>query len=86
MKTYFSRIIKAGALQREFNFLQLSGGTDKIFNVNVPDERGNRIYFQMIQDASGKWKASAQTLPLWIQGSEEDISNVIIDELSTAEK
>jgi hypothetical protein len=81
MSTYFSKVIKAGERQREFNFRQLSGGADIKYHVDVPDDKGNRIIFQMHKDAGGKWKTSASALPLWIHNAEDILGDVIAEQM-----
>ena len=81
MSTFFSKVIKAGERQREFNFRQLSGGADLKYHVDVPDDKGNRIVFQMYKDAAGKWKTSASVLPLWIHNAEDLLSDVIAEQM-----
>ena len=81
MSTYFSKVIKAGERQREFNFRQLSAGSEMKYHVDVPDDKGNRIIFQMQKDEDGKWKTSASTLPLWIHSVEEILGEVISEQL-----
>ena len=77
MSSFFSKVIKAGERQREFNFRQLSNGADMKYHVDVPDDKGNRIIFQMYKNADGKWKTSASVLPLWIHNAEDILSDVI---------
>ncbi|HVG14728.1 MAG TPA: hypothetical protein VM935_07200 [Chitinophagaceae bacterium] len=77
MNVYFSKIIKAGERQREFNFRQLSEGADHRYHVDVNDDKGNRIIFSMYRDAEGKWKTSAQKLPLWIHNAEIILGDAI---------
>jgi hypothetical protein len=82
MSIHFSKIIKAGDRNREFNFTRiLRDGTR--YNVNVPDERGNRIFFSMQQE-SGAWKISVDLLPPWILDAEEELSRAIEEENQTA--
>ncbi|MGZ3837857.1 MAG: hypothetical protein ACXVMS_07370 [Flavisolibacter sp.] len=81
MSTYFSKVIKAGERQREFNFRQLSSGADLKYHVDVPDDKGNRIVFQMYKDVEGRWKTSASLLPLWIHNAEELLSDVIAEQM-----
>ncbi len=81
MSTYFSRVIKAGERQREFNFRQLSGGEATKYHVDVPDDKGNRIIFQMHKDEEGRWKAPAEALPGWILTAEEVLGNAIAEQL-----
>ena len=66
MSTYFSKVIKAGERQREFNFRQTSNNDETRYSVDVPDDKGNRVMFSMYKNAEGMWKTSAQLLPLWI--------------------
>ena len=77
MNIYFSKVIKAGERQREFNFRQLMNGDDGSYHVDVNDDKGNRIIFSMYRDANGKWKTSAQKLPLWIHNAELLLSEAI---------
>lgn len=76
--TSFSKIIKAGDRQHEFNFRQLSGGEDK-FHVDVPDVKGNRIIFYMVRNDKDEWKLS-EKLPSWIQDAETALSDAIKEE------
>jgi uridine kinase len=81
MSTYFSKVIKAGERQREFNFRQLSSGADMKYHVDVPDDKGNRIIFQMYKDVEGRWKTSASVLPLWIHNAEDILNDVIAEQM-----
>ena len=84
MNIYFSKVIKAGERQREFNFRRLSNADDSSYHVDVNDDKGNRIIFSMYRDAEAKWKTSAQKLPLWIHNAEvllgEAIEHYLIEE------
>jgi hypothetical protein len=77
MSTYFSRVIKAGGKQREFNFRQLSNEEGIKYSVDVPDDKGLRITFQMITNNEGQWKTIAKPLQPWINEAETDLSNAI---------
>ena len=77
MNIYFSKVIKAGERQREFNFRRLSNADDASYYVDVNDDKGNRIIFSMYRDAEGKWKTSAQKLPIWIHNAEVVLGEVI---------
>ncbi len=79
MSTYFSRIIKAGGKQREFNFRQLFHEEGIKYSVDVPDDKGSRITFQMTPDKEGRWKTIAKPSVLWIEEAEMDLSNAIKD-------
>jgi hypothetical protein len=56
MSSYFSKIIKTGERQREFNFRQLPGSGEVSYSVDVPDDKGNRIVFNMQKNGEGKPK------------------------------
>ena len=84
MSTYFSKVIKAGERQREFNFRQLSNGADTRYSVDVPDDKGNRIMFSMYKNADGQWKTAAQLLPMWIHDTEIALAEAI-EENKTSE-
>ena len=74
--------MKAGDRQREFNFRQLNAGNEVKYNVDVPDERGNRIAFQMTRNSEGNWSTEAQNLPSWVVGAQPMLSDAIIEHLS----
>lgn len=76
----FSRQFRAGDRQREFNFRKLKSTDGEAFSVNVSDERGNRILFNM-QKKDNEWKIVQSELPPWILQSEENLNKVIEDEL-----
>lgn len=77
MSTYFSKVIKAGERQREFNFRQSTRNDDTKYSIDVPDDKGNRLTFSMSKNADGQWKTDAQTLPLWIQDAEPALDYAI---------
>ena len=79
MSIYFSKIIKTGERQREFNFRRLSSAADASYTVDVPDDRGNRIVFSMYQNAEGTWKTAAQNLPIWIHNAETVLADAIAE-------
>jgi len=77
MSVYFSKIIKTGDRQREFNFRQLSSGADIRYSVDVPDDKGNRMVFSMYKNAEGNWKTAAQSLPMWVHNAENKLGDAI---------
>jgi hypothetical protein len=78
MNIYFSKVIKAGERQREFNFRQLPGADDvPRYHVDVTDDKGVRLMFSMFRDAAGKWRTSAQKLPIWIHNAELILGSAI---------
>lgn len=80
MNIYFSKIIKVNDKQREFNFRKLPGDNQQSYHVDVTDDKGSRLIFSMYKDASGCWRTSAQSLPLWIHNAEEILGSVIEQE------
>lgn len=78
MSIHFSKIIKAGDRNREFNFNRTNRATVQ-YSVNVPDERGNRIFFTMYQEGN-VWKIAADVLPTWILSIEEELGRAIDEE------
>lgn len=81
MSIHFSKIIKAGDRNREFNFTR-TNRTGTQYNVNVPDERGNRIFFSMYQEGT-VWKISPDVIPAWVLSAEEDLSQAIEEDIKT---
>ena len=84
MSIHFSKIIKAGDRNREFNFTRTNPSGNQ-FNVNVPDERGNRIFFTMQQE-NGTWKPTMDILPQWILNAGEELSRAIEEETNSVAK
>lgn len=83
MSTYFSKIIKAGARQREFNFRQLAAGAQPRYHVDVNDDKGNRLIFNLVKDAEGHWKtAQSANLPEWVYNAEGVLGSSIDEHLS----
>lgn len=83
MSTYFSKIIKAGARQREFNFRQLASGSPMRYHVDVNDDKGNRLVFKLEKGPEGVWKTAEPTgLPEWIYNSETVLGDTIDEHLS----
>lgn len=50
--------------------------------MNVTDDRGNRIIFEMQKQDSG-WKIAQTQLPVWILENENNFQKLIEEELST---
>ncbi len=82
MSIHFSKIIKAGDRNREFNFTRVHRDGTR-YNVNVPDERGNRIFFAMQQE-EGSWKIIMDILPPWVKAAEEELGQAIEEEMKAA--
>jgi hypothetical protein len=78
---YFSRIIKAGDRQREFNFRRMPSGTDTRYEVDVPDDRGQRICFVMQRSPEGHWTTDGPQLPEWVTAAETMLDGAIREHL-----
>ena len=78
---YFSRIIKAGDRQREFNFRRMPVGDELRYEVDVPDDRGQRICFVMQRGPEGHWHTDAPQLPNWVLDAESKLDGAIREHL-----
>jgi hypothetical protein len=77
----FTRLVKADGRLHEFNFRKLYALHEGMFNVDVADDRGNRIIFKM-QKNDTAWKILDEHLPLWVTEVETQLSDVIEDTMS----
>ena len=80
----FTKLLKADGCLREFNFRKSFTGGKIVFNVDVTDDRNNRIYFQM-QKENADWKIQQQELPAWIIINEMNFCEFIEKEFSPSE-
>ena len=78
----FTRVIKAEGRMREFNFRKPNGREQALTTVDVSDDRGHRIIFNMQKDDKGQWKILPPPLPAWIMQLENKFSELIEEELS----
>ena len=76
----FTRLVKAEGRLREFNFRKLRGPEEQLFSVNVCNDRGDRILFNMEKKDNG-WRILGVELPKWILQNENTLHEVIEDEL-----
>ncbi|MEO6490309.1 MAG: hypothetical protein ABIO04_10245 [Ferruginibacter sp.] len=74
----FTKLIKVDGRLKEFNFRKSNGRQEGLFTVDVIDERGNRIIFNM-EKAGDQWKIITPGLPPWVI-STEGIFNELIEE------
>ncbi len=77
---HFTKLLKINGRLREFNFRKVTGLPEELFSVDVSDDRGNRIMFQM-QKEGGAWKFKEQPLPAWVLESENKLHETIEEEL-----
>ena len=76
----FSKLLKAEGRYREFNFRKSANEGKIIFNVDVTDDRNNRILFRMQKEDNG-WKIQSKELPVWIINNETNLCELIENEL-----
>jgi len=81
----FTRLVKADGRLREFNFRKLKGTGEELFSVDVVDDRGNRIIFQLKKE-NGTWGLVEQVLPRWIGDHEQTFHDIIEEELRNMEE
>jgi hypothetical protein len=76
----FTKLLKGESGLREFNFRKTANGGQTVFNIDVTDDRSNRIFFSM-QKQDDVWKIQSQQLPSWITKNETSLHEVIEQEL-----
>ena len=76
----FTRLVKINGRLREFNFRKLKSPNEELFSVNVVNDRGDRILFNMKKEGSA-WKILGERLPDWIIEGEGELGQSIEDEL-----
>ena len=75
----FTKLIKVDGKLKEFNFRKPNGRKEGVFTVDVIDDRGNRIVFNM-ENLEGHWKVITQEIPTWITGTEARLEEIIEEE------
>lgn len=76
----FTRLVKADGRLREFNFRKINNQEEEMFNVNVCNDRGERVFFSM-QKKEDDWGINPGQLPQWILQNEKKLDECIKDEL-----
>lgn len=78
---HFTKLVKInGRSVKEFNFRKMGSSENEMFSVDVSDDRGNRIMFQMQKDGS-VWHITNPALPSWIIEQEGKLNDLIEEEL-----
>ena len=77
----FTKLVKADGRLREFNFRKVNGKNEGRFTVDVGDDRGNRIIFNMRKTDSGWQLLPGEQLPSWISENEGIFHTLIEEEL-----
>lgn len=76
----FTLLIHASGRLREYNFRQRSA---ELFNGNTADERGERHYFDIVQE-NGSWKFRDKLMPAWLAASEEIVVQKVMEHMQQA--
>ncbi len=79
----FTKLIKIDGRLKEFNFRKPNGKEEGLFTVDVIDERGTRIIFNM-EKTDSTWKIINAQLPDWIIKSETAFHEIIDEEFKAA--
>ena len=79
---YFSKVIKVSDRLREFNFRKLPNAQNG-FHVDVTDDRGQRIIFNMFKDEDKNWRIASQDLPTWVNFAESSLHSIIEENYSS---
>jgi len=85
MNIAFTKLIRLGSRQWEFNFRKLPGDHQN-FHGDVTDAKGERIQFSIHKDAHGVWRTTGMKLPLWIADGDQSLGLAIEEGLSEAVK
>ncbi|MEP7254317.1 MAG: hypothetical protein ABI666_01005 [Ferruginibacter sp.] len=75
----FTKLIKVDGRLKEFNFRKSNGKEEGVFTVDVIDERGSRIIFNM-EKSDSTWKITNPQLPEWVLKSESAFHKIIDEE------
>jgi hypothetical protein len=78
----FTKLIKAEGRLREFNFRKYGNALQKsVYSVDVTDDRGNRIVFDMFKQEDA-WRIAQTQLPVWILENENHFRMLIESEIN----
>jgi len=75
----FSLLVKAGGRLRKFNFRKLKSTEQDTMTVNVCDDRGDRILFNMLKRETD-WQIMQDNLPAWIKQNETGLRQALEEE------
>lgn len=76
----FTKLIKINGQLKEFNFRKSNATQEGVFSVDVSDDRGNRVMFNM-EKKDGKWWIVTPELPKWVQEKEATFNDLIEEEM-----
>jgi hypothetical protein len=75
----FTRLIKVDGRLKEFNFRKPNSKQEGLFTVDVIDERGARIIFNM-EKTDNNWKIVNTEIPTWVVENENAFHEIIEEE------
>ncbi|HMK03777.1 MAG TPA: hypothetical protein VK489_06280 [Ferruginibacter sp.] len=78
----FTKLIKVDGKLKEFNFRKPNGKQEGLFTVDVIDERGGRIIFNM-EKTEDSWKITKRELPEWVLKTEPAFQEIIEEEFKS---
>lgn len=78
----FTKLIKVDGRLKEFNFRKPNGKEEGLFTVDVIDDRGTRIIFNM-EKQENSWQIIAKELPAWVTESELQFHEIIEEEFKS---
>ncbi len=82
MHFQFTTLVKANNRIREFNFTRLSLTANDLFEVDVCDDKGNRVLFKMKKEGERSWRIiNEQEVPQWVTEVEEELDTILQKEL-----
>lgn len=79
MNIAFSRVLKVGEMNLEFNFRKLSADYSSYY-VDVTDLNGQRIVFSIYKAKDDVWRSTGNRLPLWLAAFETELGKVVEEE------
>jgi len=78
----FTRLVKCDGRLKEFNFRKSNGKEAGLFTVDVIDDNGVRIIFNM-EKTDGAWKIVTADLPAWVIDNELQFHEMIEEEFQS---
>jgi hypothetical protein len=78
----FTKLIKVKGVQREFNFRRKYVAGQPVYDIDAPDERGNRHYVSAFF-SDNKWMIREIGIPSWMEDAATDFHLAIEGEEAT---
>jgi hypothetical protein len=77
----FTKLIKTDGRLREFNFRKLGGSREGYFTIDVTDNNGSRLMFEIKKEAGAWILEEKKGLPSWVLQHEPVFHDLIEEEL-----